>query len=148
MLFQHTLKLILSKRKKQTRRLIKLDEIAIRGRNNRIEAVVVNGRDKWRVGKTYAVQPSRGKGQVARIRLVAINSERLSRISTEDAHAEGFANRQEFFSKWCEIHGDDSLNSRVWILKFEVESISINILDSALKSQQESEHSREVVHAH
>ena len=120
MLFQHTVKLILSGKKTQTRRVIKSSEIAVRGRNNQIEAVVVNGRDKWRVGKTYAVQPSRGKEQVARIKLIAINSERISRITTSDAHAEGFKSRHEFFKVWCKIHGEDGVNMRAWVLKFEV----------------------------
>jgi hypothetical protein len=125
MLFQHTLKLVLSEQKKQTRRIIKPDEIAVRGRNNQIQAVIVNGRAKWRIDKIYAVQPSRGKEQVARIRLVAINSEKVMHISTQDAKAEGLANRQEFLRLWRKIHGEDSLNLRVWVLKFELVDIQL-----------------------
>ncbi len=127
MIFQHTLNPVLEKRKNQTRRVIKPNEIALRGRNNKIEAVACNGREKWRIGKTYAVQPARGKGQVAQIRLIAINSEQVTRISTADAIAEGFASRQEFFATWRAIHGDHSFDLRVWVLKFELIRINVNM---------------------
>jgi len=126
MLFQHTLDEILAGHKSQTRRITKSNELAIRGFCNKIEAVKIDGRIKWRVGKTYAVQPARGQGQVARIRLVAINSEKLSRISTNDARAEGFPDRQTFLKTWRKIHGDDSLEVRVWVLRFEVVDVNFN----------------------
>lgn len=46
-------------------------------------------RIKWQVGRTYAVQPGRGKKAVGRIRLLEIRQERLQDISEEDALAEG-----------------------------------------------------------
>ncbi|MDQ7027952.1 MAG: hypothetical protein Q9P01_06610 [Anaerolineae bacterium] len=79
-----------------------------------------NGRTKWSVGNTYAVQPRRGKEQIARIKLQKINSEYITRISNRDAIAEGFENRQSFLRAWKIIHGQNSFNLRVWVLTFEL----------------------------
>ncbi|MEL7436047.1 MAG: hypothetical protein AAFN11_19030 [Chloroflexota bacterium] len=122
MIFQHTLEQVLQQSKTQTRRVIHPNEEAVRGRYNRIVSVVHNGRLKWEVGRTYAVQPARGASQVARINLTAINSEYITRINTKDAIAEGFESRQAFLSTWRKIHGDDSFSLRVWVLRFELES--------------------------
>ena len=49
---------------------------------------------KWRVGRTYAVQPGRGKKAVGRTPPIkAIRGERLGAISAEDCRAEGIAER-------------------------------------------------------
>lgn len=88
MLFQHTLSHVLNRQKTQTRRLIKPQEIAVRGACYRIEAVKHNGREKWRIGKCYAVQPARGYAAVGSIRLLSIHSEYVRRISTAAARAE------------------------------------------------------------
>lgn len=125
MIFQHTLPLILDAQKTQTRRVISTHEAAIRGRYNRIVAVVHRGRVKWRVGGTYAVQPGRGEAQVARIQLTKINSEQVTRISTADARAEGFAGRREFLNVWKAIHGDEAEMLRVWVLHFRLLEDSI-----------------------
>ncbi len=127
MIFQYTIEQVLDGSKTQTRRVIKNGEQAVRTRYNQIEAVVHNGRDKWRVGSTYAVQPGRGHSQMARICLVKINSEAVSRISTAAARAEGFCNRQEFLQTWRDIHGDSANDRRVWVLTFELVGISVNI---------------------
>jgi hypothetical protein len=56
----------------------------------RIEMVVAaNRRLRWEVGKTYAVQPERGKKSMGRVKLLSIRRERLQDISGEDAIAEG-----------------------------------------------------------
>jgi hypothetical protein len=120
MIFQHTLELVLNGDKTQTRRVISPNSHAIRAHNNKITSVVVNGRDKWRVGSTYAVQPARGCPQVARIQITAIRSQVVKYISTADAIAEGFKNRSEFLNMWRSIHGNDSFDSRVWVVEFEV----------------------------
>ena len=48
------------------------------------------GRLRWEVGRTYAVQPGRGKKAVGRIRLMSIRKEQVQEISEADAIAEGF----------------------------------------------------------
>ncbi|MCA9914379.1 MAG: hypothetical protein KC496_13585 [Anaerolineae bacterium] len=120
MIFQHTLAQVLQQQKTQTRRIIHPHETAIRGKYNRIESVLSNDRVKWQVGKTYAVQPGRGKSQVARICIEKINSEQITRISTKDAIAEGFESRHAFLETWQAIHGADAMNVRVWVLTFRV----------------------------
>ncbi len=97
MIFQYTLDLLLSGRKTQTRRVIKAGESTIQA-DDRIVAVQTHGRDKYRVGKTYAVQPSRNAAAVARIRLTGLRRQRAGEISLEDAQAEGYASREEFFA--------------------------------------------------
>lgn len=116
---------VLSMRKTQTRRVIKDGEIALRSSHNMISAVVQHNKLKWCVGKTYAVQPGRGKRQIARIRIEQINSEYVTRISTADAFDEGFESRQSFLRTWQRIHGTDALSLRVWVIKFSVVSLSI-----------------------
>ncbi len=119
MIFQYTLDLLLSGRKTQTRRIAKAGETAIPA-DDRIIAVQTHGRDKYRVGKTYAVQPSRTAASVARIRLIGLKRERAGDISLEDAQAEGYASREEFFATWQQIHGANALDLAVWALTFEL----------------------------
>lgn len=120
MIFQYTLPQILSGEKTQTRRVMQEKDTALYDTHNAIEAVLVNNKVKWQVGQTYAVQPGRAKAQVARIRITQINSEYVSEISPADAVAEGFADRQEFLAAWQRIHGENSLNLPVWVLRFEL----------------------------
>jgi hypothetical protein len=124
-IYQYTWAKVITRQKTQTRRIIKPNESAIRGRYNKITSVMSGGRTKWRVGGSYAVQTGRGKAQVARVRLTRIRSERLSRIGQADAQAEGFASRQAFLQTWDTIHGADSREVRVWVLEFELEDVSI-----------------------
>jgi len=130
MIFQHTLSQVLSQIKTQTRRIVGDKETAIRGAHNQILAIQINGRDKWRVGKSYAVQAARGHRQTARIQLLKIRSEKLSRISRADACAEGFSSRQAFLNTWDQIHGPNNRDTRVWVLEFELGAVVLqpNIL--------------------
>ena len=121
MIYQYTWAKVIARQKTQTRRIVKPNESVIRGRYNKITSVMNGSRTKWRVGGSYAVQTGRGKGQIARVRLTRIRSERLSRIRQADAQAEGFASRQEFLQTWDTIHGADSREVRVWVLEFELQ---------------------------
>lgn len=129
MIFQHTLEKIINCEKTQTRRIVYPRDTAIRVRNNKISSVIVNGRAKWTVGQTYAVQPGRGQPQVARIQILRIRSEHLERISTADAKAEGFASRKEFLQAWQSIHSSIELKSRVWVVEFELVSIELSYMN-------------------
>ncbi|MFN8450600.1 MAG: ASCH domain-containing protein [Anaerolineae bacterium] len=120
MLFQHTLDLVLSGAKTQTRRVVAREDTAEHGDDGAITAVKTSGRDKYRIGKTYAVQPARGKPAVARIRLLRIERKRASEMSASEARAEGVASRAAFLDMWSSIHGADKLDADVWVLTFEL----------------------------
>ena len=126
MIFQYTWPQVVAEQKTQTRRIVHSNEDAIRGRYNRIVSVMRNGREKWRVGKVYAVQPARGQRQIARIRLIRIRRERVARISQAEAKAEGSASRQAFLDAWRAIHGPGGEEHRVWVLEFELESVCVD----------------------
>jgi hypothetical protein len=123
MIFQYTFQDVLAEKKTQTRRLIKADDAAVRGRYNKIEAVTINGRLKWAVGRTYAVQTGRTQPAIARVEITALHSQKIRYISTADSIQEGFRNRQDFLTTWREIHGEMSLDRRVWIISFKLVSL-------------------------
>lgn len=120
MLFQYTYQAILDGRKTQTRRVRKASDQAVYSSDGKIEAVLVNGREKWRVGKSYSVQPARGKPQIARIRITGINAENINDISNADAVAEGSADRDDFLRLWVEVNGAANAGADVWVLHFEL----------------------------
>lgn len=116
MIFAHTLAQVLNGQKSQTRRLVKPDEVFNPTHQRVIHAAK---RTVYQVGKTYAVQPNRGKKSVARILLTGLRQETPATISEADALAEGFPSRAAFLEAWRKIHGQHAdLNQPVWILEF------------------------------
>jgi hypothetical protein len=120
MIFQHTLQQVLAGTKTQTRRLSKPEHAAVRDDAGTITAVTHNGRVKWRVGGTYAVQPSRNAAGVARIRVTSLHREAAQSISHDDAVAEGYTDAAAFRAGWTRIHGADKLDALVWAIEFEL----------------------------
>ena len=126
MIFAHTLDKLIQGHKWQTRRLVKPDESfvesgAIKKGSHRLMYVV---------GRTYAVQPNRGKKAVARILLTGLRREQVHAITEEDAHAEGFVSRDEFLATWYTIYGlNGDLNREVWVFEFKLDTI----IDEAFK---------------
>lgn len=116
MLFQYTYQAILDGRKTQTRRVRKPSDQPVYDDDGKIEAVLVNGREKWHVGKTYSVQPGRGKPQIARIRITAIDSENVTDINDAAARAEGSADREDFLRLWVEANGKANAEADAWVL--------------------------------
>ena len=103
-----------------------------------------NMRSIYVVGRTYAVQPGRGKKSVGRIRITKIRRERLGDISDADCLAEGVIRAPDdgFLAVYrCPICGDEwfespigaymclwnccggrweqDQNNDVWVLEFE-----------------------------
>ena len=87
---------VLAGKKTQTRRVKKETEYFVGGASGSYDRIMVKNQHpskmnpiKWMVGRTYAVQPGRGKKAVGRFKLLAIREERLREITADDARAEG-----------------------------------------------------------
>jgi hypothetical protein len=97
-------------------------------------AVENNLRKKWQVGKTYAIQPGRGKLSIGRVLLKSIKRERVNEISADDAFYEGvrmptLPNEtpgkfvSAFRDLWDSIYSGGmafETGPMVWVLEFEV----------------------------
>lgn len=119
MIFAHTLDKVLSGEKSQTRRIAKLSEELYKGEE--IYVCITGKRRIYQVGKSYAAQPNRGQKAVARVEITNIRREQIIDITEEDAWAEGFASRQDFFAVWKIIHGSKAnLHQDVWVLEFKL----------------------------
>jgi len=107
MIFKETWRQVLNGTKTQTRRPVKPNESGIvfpgafqmvflmtNWQEETLDGFDCQVRDrkrlKWQVGKTYAVQPGRGKKAVGRIRITKIRRERLQEICGVDLIAEGY----------------------------------------------------------
>lgn len=77
------------------------------------------------VGRTYAVQAGRGKSEVARILILAVQSWDWSRPMDDPeahAHAEGFASYADFRDELTRLYPHDGAkrNGSVWIIDFKL----------------------------
>lgn len=101
--------LVLAGRKTQTRRPVKF--------THNWRTLVVKP-CAYAVGKTYAVQPGRGKHAVARIRVLEVTRVPVNPIDARDAVAEGFASREAFLDWWRDFYGDTV--GDCWRIRFEL----------------------------
>lgn len=129
MIFQHTISKVLDGSKCQTARLVKPGdswaswlEYGVIGRDagkfielvpnsrpahgvNNISSVYrSSGSLAYRLLKTYAVQPGRGKPAVARIRIESIARQDVRTYTHEDAVREGFENKVAFMVTYMGMH--------------------------------------------
>lgn len=107
MIFQHTHEMVLSGRKTQTRRAIKLNDTFVW--YDSVMYVSRSGKGErfftpYQTCKTYAVQPGRGKKAIARIEITEIRREDVREISDEDVVAEGFTAFSGFIKTWIKMH--------------------------------------------
>lgn len=124
MIFQHTWQQVLDGAKTQTRRRVKpthgecylYDDYT--GEPLGILAVGTDKSWLYACGKTYAVQPGRGKHAVGRIRITGLRREDVRTISDDDVKAEGFSSRDEFLKTWVAMHDKDvtidNRNHAIW----------------------------------
>jgi hypothetical protein len=99
--------LVLDGRKTMTRRPIKPGEQACR----------------YRPGRTYSVQKGRGKPGCGYVQINAVRSEHVGEITLQDARAEGFRDRGEFFDYWAGMYADRAAcptTLLVWVVTFEL----------------------------
>ena len=132
---------ILNGEKTQTRRLFREGDytwLAPGSAGARITEVCDrNHRVKWQVGRSYAVQPGRGKKTIGRFKLLAIRRELLQEITADDARTEGVPTPESEYSLaypddyalFRFAHLWDSINKKpgtrwgdnpaVWVLTFQ-----------------------------
>lgn len=128
MIFAHTHEQVLAGTQTQTRRLWK-DKHGVGGyvrcEKGFANAAIKNGcRTQWRLDRTYAVQPGRGKRAVGRIRVTGLRVERVQAITEADAQAEGVDSVQAYAALWDAIHSKRgerwSDNPLVVVIQFEL----------------------------
>ncbi|NDJ52620.1 MAG: ASCH domain-containing protein [Chloroflexi bacterium] len=118
MIFAYTYEKVLAGQKWQTRRIAKPGD-SWDADSQRV--LISNGRTKYEVGRTIAVQPHRNQKAIGRIRILDIRKETVEDISEDDAIAEGFPSRADFLDEWRHIHGKNAdLRAEVWVLEFEL----------------------------
>lgn len=110
---------VLAGEKTQTRRVVKDGDTPVYEGDDLV-AVMQNGRLKWRVGKTYAVQPGRNEASVARIEVTHLKQETAAEVSAEDARREGYESVKAFLDMWREIYGENAGESTVWVISFRL----------------------------
>lgn len=90
-------RLIAAGKKTATRRLVKGDE----------------PKGRYRAGKSYAVQPGRGKPSSFRILVTDVRQEPVGDLTLADARAEGFRTSDEFKLYWIRLHDKAWANPKV-----------------------------------
>lgn len=127
---------VLAGLKTQTRRIVKEGEFALFDDSHKVSAVasVVNqhARIKWVVGKTYAIQPGRGKPAIGHLKLKQIRRESLQAITIKEIWLEGFGSKERkttdekdwYKELWDSINKTKGTrwadNPDIWVLTFEL----------------------------
>lgn len=99
MIFQHTHEWVMNGTKTQTRRIIRPGEDLLNG-----VVYTSEWRKVYEVGKSYAVQPGRGKKAIGRIKITNIRSQDVRDISDEDIAAEGFRSDHHYTAQYRFLH--------------------------------------------
>lgn len=81
-----------------------------------------SGRWVYRCDAFYEVQRTSDKSTVARIQIVEPTPylEQLGWTTDADARAEGFENREAFFSCWRSLYGKANEKQWVWVVTFRL----------------------------
>lgn len=73
---------------------------------------------RYKVGRTYAIQPGPGKKAIGRIRVTGVRPELMTDLTVDEARREGFAGIPEFIATY---HGRGSWLDIVWRIEFVLE---------------------------
>lgn len=76
-------------------------------------------RSPLRAGKSYPVSSGLGKPSIGRIEILAAIEQELGEITYEDARAEGFKTRDDFFNWWRSYYGNADPCLPVWTYVFQ-----------------------------
>ena len=77
-----------------------------------------HARPPMRVGKSYPVSAGLGKPSIGRIEILGAIEQELGDITFEDARAEGFKTREDFFTWWRGYYGNADPSLPVWTYVF------------------------------
>ena len=77
------------------------------------------GARRWREGAEHDARLNFTTPPFARLRITSVRRQAVYRISTADAVAEGYPNRQAFFAAWDRVTGEPR-TTRVWVVSFVV----------------------------
>ena len=76
---------------------------------------------RFKVGRTYSIQPGRGKKAVGRVKIKwTPHQELLGQISIDRALKEGFGDAAEFVDYWIKLYGGFDPYETVWVIEFEL----------------------------
>lgn len=76
-------------------------------------------RPPLRAGKSYPVSAGIGKPSIGRIEILAAIEQDLGDVTYEDARAEGFKTRDDFFNWWRSYYGNADPSLPVWTYVFQ-----------------------------
>jgi hypothetical protein len=79
---------------------------------------------RYRPGRSYAIQPGRGRLAVGRLAVLDVRRDALGNIDEAGARREGFESRGAFLDYWFGMHGFMSLSAEVWVIRFRLEGES------------------------
>lgn len=146
MIFAATHKQVLAGRKTQTRRLLRPYPGTLPARRPPKYGKAAPAPAKWprafkafdqvwcectvQPGRSYAVQPGRGKHALARIVVTDVRAELVGEITFDDARREGFRTTADFKRTWLELHDPRWLGRTTAILD-EALPLLHNELDQA-----------------
>lgn len=103
----------------------RLAHLVMAGKKTSTRRIAQPGEERCRyvVGRSYAIQPGRGRSAIGRLRVTAVRQEALGELTFKDALAEGFKTRDDFWAYWCDLHGVQApnLDQLVWVIGFEVD---------------------------
>lgn len=110
-----------------------LPELVLQGTKTQTRRALVERKPcAYKVGRSYAVQRTRGGHAIARILVRGVREERIGEISEADAIEEGFASKPEFLLYVSRLWHQplrmtpaqlrDFLATRVWVITFALDT--------------------------
>jgi hypothetical protein len=121
-IFAKTWRQILDRTKTQTLRLAyRGDHLSLRSPGEGLAVWTIDGRCRWMVGRTYAIQPERCHFAVGRIRCTYLKdiANPMTVLDDAFARAEGMPSVDEFLRVWRELHQSQP-RQRCWAIGFEL----------------------------
>lgn len=88
---------------------------------------------RYQPGRSYAVQPGRGKPEVARILILEVEMKPLMQFGYHDARREGFLTQRDFFDYWLSLYGHVNTDLHVWVINFQLEQDAARFLTPAAR---------------